>query len=125
MKVLIIGGSRNIGYHSGQRLLGTSSTFPLLTFTHSDSYLAASGATVTFLLRNPSCFDSDTTIKPYIDSGKVRISKGDALVEADVQKAWEVAAEGEEPLDAVLFTVGACTCSRSITMRMFLLTPPM
>lgn len=79
-------------------------TFKVLTHSHE---LEASGSTVTFLLRNPNVFDNDASIKQYIDSGKVRIAKGDALKEEDIKKAWDVAAEGDGPLDVVLFTVGA------------------
>ncbi|EJD06264.1 uncharacterized protein FOMMEDRAFT_18409 [Fomitiporia mediterranea MF3/22] len=88
MKVLVIGGSRNIGYYASQRLLNA-------------------GATVTFLLRKRSCFDSDESIKPYIASGKARLVQGDALKEEDVSQAWEAASEGDDgPLDVVLFSVG-------------------
>ncbi|KAL5533500.1 hypothetical protein ACEPAF_5276 [Sanghuangporus sanghuang] len=87
MKVLVIGGSRNIGYYSAQRLLGN-------------------GATVIFLLRNTSCFDTDESIKQYIASGKARLVQGDALKKEDVGKALAIASEGDEPLDAVHFSVG-------------------
>ncbi|THH04024.1 hypothetical protein EW145_g5823 [Phellinidium pouzarii] len=88
MKVLVVGGSRNIGYFVSQRLL-------------------KKGATVTFLLRNKACFDNDQTIQPYIASGQARIVPGDALKEEDHQRAWDVAAEGEgEGVDTVIFTVG-------------------
>jgi len=88
-KVLSIGGSRNIGYLSAIRLL-------------------EKGATVTFLLRSPSSFDVDATIQKYVQSGKARLVKGDALIKDDVEKAWVEAAkgEGEEKVDVVLFTVG-------------------
>lgn len=66
-----------------------------------------SGANVTFLLRNKSCFDADESIKPYIASGKARLVQGDALKEEDVKQAWNSAAEGDDgPLDAIIFTVG-------------------
>lgn len=66
------------------------------------------GATVTFLLRNVACFDKDETIQPYIVSGHARLVQGDALKEADVQKAWAASAEGSEHgiPDVVLFSVG-------------------
>lgn len=66
------------------------------------------GATVTFLLRNVSCFDKDETIHPYIVSGHARLVQGDALKEADVQKAWAASAEGSEHgiPNVVLFSVG-------------------
>jgi len=89
MNVLILGGSRNVGYYAAQRLL-------------------AKGATVTFLLRNKATFDNDESIKPYIASGKVRIVPGDALNEEDVRQAWKVAAEGVSGhVDTLLFTVGS------------------
>ncbi|KAL5490680.1 hypothetical protein ACEPAI_5514 [Sanghuangporus weigelae] len=87
MKVLVIGGSRNIGYYSALRLLGN-------------------GATVIFLLRNTSCFDTDESIKQYVASGKARLVQGDAMKKEDVGKALTVASEGDDPLDAVLFSVG-------------------
>lgn len=89
-KVLSIGGSRNVGYLSSIRLLDK-------------------GASVTFLLRSPSCFDADETIQKYIKAGKARLVKGDALVKADVAKAWGEAAQGdgEQRVDVLLFTVGA------------------
>ncbi|KAF7976767.1 hypothetical protein HWV62_5768 [Athelia sp. TMB] len=88
-KVLSIGGSRNIGYLSSVRLL-------------------EKGASVTFLLRSPSCFDTDETIQKYVKSGKARLIKGDALVKTDVVRSWAEAAqgEGEQRVDVLLFTVG-------------------
>jgi len=88
-KVFLIGGSRNIGYFSGIRLL-------------------EKGATVTFLLRSPSSFDADTTIQQYVKIGKARLVEGDALIKDDIKKGWVEAAkgEGEERVDVVLFTVG-------------------
>ncbi|KII93363.1 hypothetical protein PLICRDRAFT_101613 [Plicaturopsis crispa FD-325 SS-3] len=81
--ILSIGGSRNIGYLSSIRLL-------------------ESGATVTFLLRNPATFDADAIVQKYVQTGKARLVKGDALVRDDVQRAWDAAG----PVDAVVFTVG-------------------
>lgn len=88
-KILVLGGSRHIGYFSAIRLLDK-------------------GATVTFLLRNPSCFDADATIQKYVKSGKARLVKGDALIKEDVKKSWEEAAkgDGEAKVDALVFTVG-------------------
>lgn len=90
-KVLSIGASRNIGYFAAVRIL-------------------AAGGTVTLLLRNPTVFDADETIQGYVKSGHARLVKGDALVKADVAKAWAEAAsgEGEQRVDAVLSTVGKC-----------------
>jgi hypothetical protein len=84
--VLVLGGSRNIGYYAALRLL-------------------ASGATVTFLLRSPSAFDQDETVQRYIKSGKARLVKGDGLVQEDVKRAWEDSGK-DKPVDTVLFTVG-------------------
>jgi len=86
LNILVIGGSRNIGYFSAIRLL-------------------ASGATVTFLLRSPSVFDQDTAIQQYVKSGKAQLLKGDALVQDDVQRAWDQAGSGGI-VDLLLFTVG-------------------
>lgn len=86
MKVFAIGASRNIGYHA---------TVALLKQGHS----------VTYLLRRPEVFDADNDIKPFIDSGKVTIAKGDALVVEDVRKAWQVAT-ADGPVDVIIFSVG-------------------
>ncbi|KZP08737.1 hypothetical protein FIBSPDRAFT_839990 [Athelia psychrophila] len=88
-KVLSIGGSRNIGYHSSVRIL-------------------AKGGTVTFLLHSPACFDADDTIQGYIRSGRARLIKGDALVRADVVRAWAEAAKGDgaQSVDVLLFAAG-------------------
>ncbi|KAF8233080.1 hypothetical protein L208DRAFT_1268513 [Tricholoma matsutake] len=86
LNILVIGGSRNIGYLSAVRFL-------------------AVGSTVTFLLRSPSVFDTDQVIQGYVKSGTVRLIKGDALVQDDVQHAWDEAARGGD-VDLLLFTVG-------------------
>ncbi|KAL5528864.1 hypothetical protein ACEPAG_4838 [Sanghuangporus baumii] len=103
MKVLVIGGSRNIGYYSALRLLGN-------------------GATVIFLLRKTSCFDTDESIKQYVASGKARLVQGDAMIKEDVGKALTVASEGDDPLDAVLFSVG--TLAKLCITKGFVLDPP-
>ncbi|KAJ8075205.1 hypothetical protein PM082_019533 [Marasmius tenuissimus] len=88
MNVLTLGGSKNIGYYSSIRLLDA-------------------GSTVTFLLRNASCFDSDKKIQKYVTLGKAFLFKGDGLVQDDVRKAWEAAEKnGKKPVDLLLFTVG-------------------
>lgn len=74
IKVLAVGGSRNIGYYASLRLLNL-------------------GATVTFLLRSPSVFNDDATIKRYVNSGKARLVKGNAHVREDVERAWTEAAK--------------------------------
>ncbi|KZV63467.1 hypothetical protein PENSPDRAFT_677996 [Peniophora sp. CONT] len=99
MKVYCIGGSRNIGYYASLRLL-------------------AKGNTVTFLLRSPSVFGEDETMKDYIRSGNARLVKGDALNKEDVQRGWEEAAkpthEGNHlGVDALLFTLGQLSCVRT------------
>lgn len=104
VKVLTVGGSRNIGYFSSIRLLGRRdiriSSFP--------DALEDSGATVTFLLRTPSVFDKDETVQGYVRSGKARLVQGDALVKEDVQRAWTEARRGgdDTTVDFLLFTVG-------------------
>jgi hypothetical protein len=124
VKVLTIGGSRNIGYFSSLRLLGPS---PYIISVASSSYSAIhslflpfqhtnpsapteQGAIVTFLLRSgPAAFEKDKTIKKYVESGQARLFKGDALNKEDVSKAWEEAAKGEgwTRVNILLFTVGA------------------
>ncbi|KAF8210678.1 hypothetical protein K438DRAFT_1570167 [Mycena galopus ATCC 62051] len=83
MNVLSFGASRNIGYFSAVRLL-------------------EKGATVTFLLRSPSAFDTDATIQKYVKSGHARLVKGDASIEADTERAWTEAGV----VDAAIFSVG-------------------
>ncbi len=67
----------------------------------------AKGASVTFLLRSPSGLQADDAIKPYIQSGKARLVKGDAMNFEDVSKGWEEAlAAGDGTVDLAIFTVG-------------------
>jgi len=61
MKVFAVGASRNIGYYAATALL-------------------KEGHSVTFLLRNPTIFDNDETIKPFVQSNQAKLVKGDALV---------------------------------------------
>ncbi|KAG9081388.1 hypothetical protein FRC06_005608, partial [Ceratobasidium sp. 370] len=86
MRVLLLGASRNIGYFVAQRLL-------------------AHGHTCTMLLRRPEAMESDPSMNPYIKDGKAIIVRGDGLVEADVQKAWDTA-KGDGQVDAVFFGIG-------------------
>ncbi|KAJ3937581.1 MAG: hypothetical protein NXY57DRAFT_365338 [Lentinula lateritia] len=86
MNVFAIGASRNIGYYSSLRLLDA-------------------GCNITFLLRSPSVFDTDESIQSYVRSGKAHLVKGDALVQSDVQHAWDEALT-HGAVDLVLFTVG-------------------
>jgi len=105
MKVLAIGGSRNIGYYSSVRLLD-------------------SGATVTFLLRSPSVFDKDEVIQGYVKSGKARLVKGDCLVQEDVKRVWEEAAKGEGGgVDVLLFTLGYSGPPKFEPLKGFTITP--
>ncbi|KIK81059.1 hypothetical protein PAXRUDRAFT_15452 [Paxillus rubicundulus Ve08.2h10] len=104
-KVLVIGGSRNIGYLSAVRLLD-------------------SGATVTFLLRKVQVFDGNETIQKYVEQGKARLVQGDALIKDDVQRAWDEAAKGDDKLvDLLLFTVGSPTATFDLRKGM-LISPP-
>ncbi|OJA19660.1 hypothetical protein AZE42_02817 [Rhizopogon vesiculosus] len=104
-KVLVIGGSRNIGYYSAVRLLDL-------------------GATVTFLLRSPTVFDQDETIQSYVKRGKALLIQGDALVKDDVSRAWLKAGQGDDdrPVDFLLFTVGGLP-HFSLT-KGFVVSPP-
>ncbi|KAG6844434.1 hypothetical protein H0H87_006975 [Tephrocybe sp. NHM501043] len=89
MNILIIGGSRNIGYYASLRFL-------------------EAGHTVTFLLRNLSTFDNDNKIQNFITTKKAYLTKGDALVRDDVKQAWAIAAGNADSglVDLLLFTVG-------------------
>jgi len=89
LKVLAMGASKNIGYYAASTLL-------------------QKGATVTFLLRNPNCFDADQVMQSYVKSGKARLVAGDALNQEQVSAAWAKAGEGDRPgqVDVLLFTVG-------------------
>lgn len=72
------------------------------------------GATVVFLLRNPKVFDDDASVKPYLDSGKAILVKGDALSADDVANAWKKAAEVTGRVDFVIFSVGMSSSQSSI-----------
>ncbi|KAG9313326.1 hypothetical protein JVU11DRAFT_5631 [Chiua virens] len=104
IKVLTIGGSRNIGYFSSRRLLDL-------------------GAIVTFLLRKPNVFDNDEAIQEYVRGGKARLVQGDALVKEDVKRAWATA-QGDDgkPIDFLVFTVGG-TPHFKLTQG-FVISPP-
>lgn len=102
MHVLILGGSRNIGYYTGLRLL-------------------AQGNTVTFLLRRGNTFDEDNEMQRYLKEGRLRISVGDALKEDDVRRAWATAGSDSGEVDLVVFTVGG---TPSFSLRKgFIITP--
>ncbi|KAH8804090.1 hypothetical protein DL96DRAFT_740116 [Flagelloscypha sp. PMI_526] len=100
--IYTIGGSKNIGYFASLRLLDA-------------------GATVTFLLRNPSEFEKDSAITKYVSSGKARLVKGDALIEDDCRKGWAEASK-DGPVDYMIFTVGAAP-SFSLLKGGFVITP--
>jgi len=86
MRVLLLGASRNIGHLVAQRLL-------------------AKGHTCTLLLRFPETMESSPALSSYIKDGKAKLVRGDGLVEADVQHAWDAArVDGE--VDAVFFGIG-------------------
>lgn len=105
IKVLAVGGSRNIGYYASLRLLDL-------------------GATVTFLLRSRSVFNDDATIQRYVNSGKARLVKGNAHVREDVERAWTEAAKGDDnrPVDFLIFTVGGTP--RFTLSKGFVISPP-
>ncbi|KAJ7217724.1 hypothetical protein GGX14DRAFT_695793 [Mycena pura] len=91
---------------------------PAILGTMLPSRLLEKGATVTFLLRSTSVFDGDSIIQKYVQSGHARLLKGDALVAADTQRAWDVAGV----VDAVIFTVGGYPSFH--LLKGFVLTPP-
>jgi len=86
MHIFALGASRNIGYHASLLAL-------------------ARGDAVTYLLRNPTKFEDDLAVKPYIQSGHATLVKGDATSQEDVRKAWGIASS-KAPIDLVLFTIG-------------------
>jgi len=101
--IIVIGGSRHIGYHSALRFLDA-------------------GAAATFLLRSPATFDNDEAIQKHIKSGKARLIKGDALVVEDVRNLWAEASK-EAPVDLVLFTVGFTGNPKFQLTKGFVITP--
>ena len=108
MNVFALGASKNIGYYSAIRLL--SMTPPIPFPIDETNPVIDKGATVTFLLRNTTAFDTDETIQSYVRSGKARLVKGDALNIGDVTRGWTEAqaATDKQHVDFVLFTVGQC-----------------
>lgn len=59
-------------------------------------------------MRRPSVLEEDETVKPYIQSSKVRLVKGDALSLEDVARGWteSIAASPDSRVDIVLFSIG-------------------
>jgi len=102
MHIFALGASRNIGYNASLRFL-------------------AKGNTVTFLLRSVATLENDQELKPYIESGKATLVKGDATSFDDVSAAWKKASS-QGTVDLVLFTVGGTQASFSIT-KGILMTP--
>ncbi|KAF9789782.1 hypothetical protein BJ322DRAFT_1098608 [Thelephora terrestris] len=106
MHVLVFGGSRNIGYFTTLRLLDQ-------------------GHSATLLLRNTNVFDNDERMKPYVDSGKAELVKGDALVSEDVKRVWEKATEAGREVDYAIFTMGATPDMGSFKLtKGFTINPP-
>ncbi|KAG6906644.1 hypothetical protein DXG01_012819 [Tephrocybe rancida] len=105
MNILVIGGSRNIGYYASLRFL-------------------EAGQTVTFLLRNLNVFDKDEKIQSYIAAKKAFLVKGDALARSDVQHAWASAAANSASgvVDLLLFTVGGTPKFK--VLEGFVISPP-
>ncbi|TFK68298.1 hypothetical protein BDN72DRAFT_858523 [Pluteus cervinus] len=101
--IYVIGGSKHIGYHASVRLL-------------------AAGCNVVFLLRNPTAFDNDTTIREHIKNGKAHLVKGDALIKDNVQSGWDEAHK-HGPIDTVLFTLGGT--SGHLSLRLGIVPHPM
>lgn len=102
MHIFALGASRNIGYNASLRFL-------------------AKGDTVTFLLRSVATLETDQELKPYIESGKATLVKGDATSFDDVSVGWEKASS-QGTVDLVLFTIGGTQASFSIT-KGILMTP--
>lgn len=59
-----------------------------LSFLNLLSLPFPSGWTCTVLLRNPIRTEADDQLRPYIDSGRVRLIQGDATNESDVPKLF-------------------------------------
>jgi hypothetical protein len=64
------------------------------------------GSSVTYLLRDPACFDQDTAMQPHIKAGRARLVKGNALVEEDMRRVWSEAIGDDGTLDLILSTIG-------------------
>jgi hypothetical protein len=86
LNILVVGGSRHIGYYAALRFLEAK-------------------ATVHFLLRSPAVFDNDTSIQKHVQTGRAHLHKGDALNEDQTRGVW-LEASKDRPVDLLLFTVG-------------------
>ena len=96
MSILLLGASRNIGHHVAHILLHDSSP-------------STSELKLTLLLRND--LPADDSLTPFIHSGRVTIVRGDAMLRADVERAFLAA--GGAQCRAVVYTVGAPPAERS------------
>lgn len=83
--------------------------------------VAGLGATVIYLLRNPSVFDNDANIQPFLSTKKARIVKGDALVKNDVARTWSEATSDSKPVNYLLFTLGILACPNDLPLRILML----
>jgi len=104
LNVLVIGGSRHIGYYSALRFLDA-------------------GSTVTFLLRSPTTFDDDQSIQKYVKSEKARLIKGDGLVLEDIRNVW-AEASSHRPVDVLIFTLGFNGSSSFHPIKGLTISPP-
>ncbi|TFL00595.1 hypothetical protein BDV98DRAFT_569269 [Pterulicium gracile] len=88
--VLVIGGSRDVGFPTALAFLERAFT-------------------VTFLLRDKHVFDEDGTVQAFISAGALKLVEGSAFTEADVKKAWDAAmkhgAGPQRGIDVLTFTV--------------------
>ncbi|PPQ65502.1 hypothetical protein CVT24_010798 [Panaeolus cyanescens] len=105
LNILVIGGSRNIGYDAALRFLNNTRS------------------TVTYLLRNPSVFDEDVNVQKHVQSGQARLVKGNALYPEDVSTLWAEATK-ERPVDVLLFTVGFTGDPKFHPLKGFVIEPP-
>ncbi|BEJ13746.1 hypothetical protein CspHIS471_0309200 [Cutaneotrichosporon sp. HIS471] len=95
--IAILGASKGIANHVLHNLLSSSPP-----------------VTITLLLRKPAALDGDKLVAEAIKNGRVKIVKGDATVQDDVEKALEGA-------NAVLTSVGG---TPSFTLRGFKIDNP-
>lgn len=82
MLTALLGASKGIGYYVLLDLLSDEGNEAIL------------------LLRNPNCFDDDDIVNPAIKAGRVRIVKGDATMQTDVEKLFQ------NKVDTVITSVG-------------------